>query len=72
MEEGNRVLRAHWDSWVTEDYIQQLSQTEVTIVRLPIGDWTLKPYGPYLGCTEGAGDMITLLSILFSIVLLVL
>ena len=21
-EEGNRVLRAHWDAWLTEDYIK--------------------------------------------------
>ena len=28
------------------------------MVRLPIGDWTLKPYGPYVGCTDGAKDKI--------------
>jgi glucan 1,3-beta-glucosidase len=32
---------------------------EVEIVRLPIGDWTLKPYGPYVGCTDGAEAKIT-------------
>ena len=30
----------------------------VQIIRVPIGDWTLKPYGPYLGCTEGARDKV--------------
>lgn len=24
------------------------------MVRLPIGDWTLEPYGPYVGCMDGA------------------
>lgn len=27
-------------------------------VRLPIGDWTLKPYGPYKGCMDGAEEKI--------------
>lgn len=57
-EEGNKVLRAHWDSWVHEEDIKGLAEREVEIVRLPIGDWTLKPYGPYVGCTDGAADKI--------------
>ena len=31
---------------------------DVEIIRVPIGDWTLKPYGPYIGCTEGAKDKV--------------
>lgn len=27
-------------------------------MRLPIGDWTMNPYGPYVGCMDGAKDMI--------------
>jgi glucan 1,3-beta-glucosidase len=57
-EEGNRVMRAHWDAWVTEDHIKGLSEREVEIVRLPIGDWTVKPYGPYVGCMDGAAEKI--------------
>ena len=57
-EEGNRQLRAHWDKWVTEDTFEALAKREVTMVRLPIGDWTLEPYGPYINCTEGAVDYI--------------
>ena len=30
----------------------------VEVVRLPIGDWTLTPYGPYVGCTDGATENI--------------
>ena len=41
-EEGNRLLRAHWDAWLTEDYINEIAASEVELVRLPIGDWTLK------------------------------
>ena len=37
--EGNRVMRAHWDVWVTEDNIKQLVDREVELVRLPVGDW---------------------------------
>ena len=56
---GNKVMRAHWDDWVTEEHIKELSEKEIEIVRLPIGDWTLKPYGPYVGCMDGAKDKIT-------------
>ena len=55
---GNQVMRAHWDAWVTEDHIKQLSERDIEIVRLPIGDWTLKPYGPYVGCMDGAKEKI--------------
>ena len=27
-------------------------------MRLPIGDWNLKPYGPYVGCMDGAKEKI--------------
>ena len=57
-EEGNRVLRDHWENWITEDLIAELAAREVEIVRLPIGDWTLRQYGPYVGCTDGASDYI--------------
>ena len=55
-EEGNRVMRGHWKTWVTEEHIKELREKEVEIVRLPIGDWTLKPYGPYVGCMDGAKE----------------
>ena len=57
-KEGNRVLRAHWDAWLTEDYIKELADSEIELVRLPLGDWTLKQYGPYHGCTDGAKEKI--------------
>jgi len=58
-EEGNAVLREHWDTWITEDTFVQMKAREVEIIRVPIGDWTLKPYGPYVGCTDGAEDKVT-------------
>ena len=57
-EEGNAVLREHWDTWITEQTFIDMSEREVEIIRVPIGDWTLKPYGPYVGCTEGAEDKV--------------
>lgn len=56
--EGNKVMNAHWDTWYTEEHIANLSIREVTMVRLPIGDWTLNPYGPYKGCMDGADKRI--------------
>ena len=57
-EAGNSVMRAHWENWYTEEHIANLSTRGVEMVRLPIGDWTLKPYGPYVGCMDGAEDYI--------------
>jgi len=54
-EEGNRQLRNHWETWVTEDIIRSLSEDMgINSVRLPVGDWMYVPYGPYPGCTDGA------------------
>jgi glucan 1,3-beta-glucosidase len=47
-------MRAHWDAWVTEEHIRDLADKEVEILRLPIGDWMYQPYGPYVGCMDGA------------------
>ena len=55
---ANQVLREHWDTFYTEDIIKSLADRGVEIIRLPIGDWTLDPYGPYKGCTEGAAAKI--------------
>ena len=58
-EEGNRQLRRHWDTWVTQEIIQELAQVEhVNSFRLPVGDWSFAPYGPYVGCTDGSLDYI--------------
>ena len=58
-EKGNQVLQEHWDSWITEDTFKDMAAREVEIIRVPIGDWTLKPYGPYVGCTDGAKDRVS-------------
>ena len=55
---GNSVMREHWAKFYTEDHIKDLAAKGVKIVRLPIGDWTLTPYGPYVGCMDGAEDYI--------------
>ena len=56
--EGNKLMRAHWDSWVNETLIADLAATGVELLRLPVGDWTLDPYGPYVGCMDGAAEKI--------------
>ena len=53
-EEANRQLRRHWDTWVTEEIVQQLADSgAVNSFRLPIGDFQFVPYGPYAQCVEG-------------------
>ena len=56
--DGNALMRAHWDSWFTEEHFVQLAHREVEILRLPVGDWTLNPYGPYVECMAGAAEKI--------------
>jgi len=51
-------MREHWDHWITEAHISDLADRGVEMVRLPIGDWTLDPYGPYVGCMDGAAEKI--------------
>jgi len=57
-EEGNAVMRAHWDAWLDTTHIDNLAERGVEVVRIPIGDWTLTPYGPYVGCMDGAAEKI--------------
>ena len=56
--EGNRQLRIHWDTWLTEDHISKLATLNINSLRLPLGDWIFTPYGPYVGCTDGALERI--------------
>lgn len=37
------VLSAHWDSWITEADIRQVSSLGYNLLRLPIGHWGLIP-----------------------------
>jgi len=57
-DEGNKVMRSHWDNWLTRHHIKALADRHVEVVRIPIGDWTLMPYGPYVGCMDGAAEHI--------------
>uniref|UniRef100_A0A7S2WMK6 Glycoside hydrolase family 5 domain-containing protein n=2 Tax=Rhizochromulina marina TaxID=1034831 RepID=A0A7S2WMK6_9STRA len=57
-EEGNKQLRRHWDTWVTEAIIDELAAAGINSLRLPVGDWMYEPYGPYVGCTDGALDKV--------------
>ena len=34
--------------------IAELATAGVNTIRLPVGDWMYQPYGPYVGCTDGA------------------
>ena len=47
-KEANKQLRRHWETWVTEAIIEELYQSgAVNSLRLPLGDYQFKPYGPY-------------------------
>jgi hypothetical protein len=47
-EEGNKQLKRHWETWVTEDIIRTLAQSgAVNSLRVPVGDFMFNPYGPY-------------------------
>ncbi|KAI9594786.1 glycoside hydrolase superfamily [Syncephalis fuscata] len=40
-EEAKRQLRAHWDTWVTEDDFRKLANAGINHVRIPIGYWAV-------------------------------
>ena len=57
-EEANRQLRAHWDSWVTEEIIKTLKSQGVDQIRLPVGDYMFIPYEPFSGCWDGSLEVL--------------
>jgi hypothetical protein len=65
--EGNRQLKQHWETWVTQEIIQDLAKSgAVNSLRLPVGDFMYIPYGPYgkygtgnyVGCVHDASNYI--------------
>ena len=42
---------------------RQLSEVGVNTVRVPVGDWMYKPYEPFIGCWDGAVEVIICLPI---------
>lgn len=54
--EANRQLRRLWDSWVTEQDIASLKALGLNTVRIPVGDYMFRAYGPYVGCFDGSID----------------
>lgn len=56
-------MKTHWLYWMNMDrpknnLIKQLADRGVKRIRLPIGDWTMKQYGPYVDCMEGVLDRV--------------
>jgi glucan 1,3-beta-glucosidase len=51
-------MQAHWSTFLDEQYIEELAKRKVERVRLPIGDWSINPYGPYVGCVDGSAEWI--------------
>ena len=54
--EANKQLRRHWKTWVTEKEILSLKESGLDTLRIPVGDWMYAPYGPFVGCMDGALD----------------
>ena len=49
------TLQSHWDTWVTESDIAQLSQYGYNLLRVPVGHWALIPTTndePYVYSTQ--------------------
>ena len=51
-------MQEHWRTWFKDEDFKNLKMRGLEVIRLPIGDWTLNPYGPYVGCTDGADKWI--------------
>ena len=46
-KEGNKQLRRHWKTWVTEQQIIDLQALGADTVRIPVGDWMYIPVRLY-------------------------
>jgi hypothetical protein len=47
-KKANQQLKKHWETWVTEEIIKEMAVSgTVNSLRLPVGDYMFKPYGPY-------------------------
>eukprot|EP01041_Mallomonas_annulata_P011054 gene11054-23110_t len=57
-QEANRQLRHHWNTWVTEEHIYNMSMMGVDTLRIPVADWMYIPYEPYIGCWDGAMEQL--------------
>lgn len=57
-KEANLQLRIHWAYWLTEDDFIRLHAAGVNSVRIPVGDYMFVPYEPYIGCTDGAVEVL--------------
>ncbi|KAF2812665.1 glucan 1,3-beta-glucosidase precursor [Mytilinidion resinicola] len=52
-----KVLKPHWDSWVSLSDFQKIKKAGFNIVRIPIGYWAYKNYGgPYTSGTAAYLD----------------
>ena len=51
-------MRAHWENWFNEEWMDKLAARGVERIRWPIGDWTINQYGPYRGCMDGVAEQI--------------
>ena len=51
-------MKAHWENFYTENYIKDMANKGIKLVRLPIGDWTINQYDHYVGCMDGAEEKI--------------
>lgn len=54
--EGNRQLREHFATFVTEDDIAEIASLGLNTVRIPVGYWMFEnePKAPYADCTDGS------------------
>ena len=64
-EEANRQMRKHWDAWVREEDVAALAASGANVIRIPVGDWMYIPYGPYIGCMDGAMEQLDRVLALF-------
>ena len=44
----NKLLKEHWNEWINENIIDTIYKSGLNTIRIPVGDYMYKPYGPYL------------------------
>jgi len=43
----NKLLKKHWNDWINEKIIDNIYNSGINTIRIPVGDYMYVPYGPY-------------------------
>ncbi|MGB3510211.1 MAG: cellulase family glycosylhydrolase [Microcoleaceae cyanobacterium] len=58
-ENAEQILRQHWETFITAEDIQWLSDIGINAVRIPVGHWLFGDIEPYFGAIDILDNMMS-------------